>query len=181
MYFFGKISLGIALLVLAFSAVAFGETYRCVNSDGMFEYTSRPCLSDGTVAPSPPALVETESKSPSPKWDGSTCPMILSPKPEPSGSRDKRSQQLDRYEAQLYSDARAGRIRWVELVDQFYLECADLFPGFHTVNLVEVSAYQRVLAEKMDNRSITESEWVYHLETQAADIRARQQIIHNSR
>lgn len=112
--------------------------------------------------------------------DGSTCPMILSPKPEPSGSSDYSDQLLDRLEARLYGDARAGRIRWIQLVDQFYAECTKLHPGYRTNRLVEVSAYQRVLAEQMDNRRITESEWVYLLEKQAADIRARNQLIQNT-
>lgn len=115
------------------------------------------------------------------RGDGSTCPMILSPMPEPSGSIDYRGQQLDRLEARLYDDARSGRIRWIQLVDQFYIKCTELYPGFHTTHLVEVSAYQRVLAEQMDNRRITESEWVYLLEKQAAEIRAREQVINNSR
>lgn len=178
-----KMSLGLAILGLFCSTIALGETYRCVNSAGMFEFTNRPCTSGGALAPAPapPSITEVDSYSSSQRGDGSTCPMILAPKPEPSGSRDSRDQQLDQLEAQLYGDARAGRIHWTRLVDQFYTKCAELYPGYHRNDLVEVSAYQRVLAEKMDSRSITESEWRYLLETQAADIRARGQIIENSR
>lgn len=181
--FFEKISLGLVVCGLFFSTIASGETYRCVNSKGMFEYTNIPCTSDGALAPAPapPPIAKVDSDSVSQRRDGSTCPMILAPKPEPSGSRDYRDQQLDRLEAQLYADARAGRIRWTQLVDQFYSKCAELFPGYHTYDLVEVSTYQRVLAEKMDKRHITESEWVYLQEAQAADIRAKRQIIENSR
>src|SRR3989338_608522 len=181
--FFEKTSLWLVVFGLFFSTIASGETYRCVNSNGMFEYTNIPCTSDGALAPAPapPPIAKVDSDSVSQRRDGSTCPMILAPKPEPSGSRDYRDQQLDRLEAQLYADARAGRIRWTQLVDQFYSKCAELFPGYRRYDLVEVSTYQRVLAEEMDKRRITESEWVHLLETQAADIRARRQIIENSR
>lgn len=176
---------GLLVLGMFYATIACGDTYRCLNSKGQFEYTNRSCASDGSLAPAPapaaPAIAEVDNSSVSNRHDGSTCPVILAPKPEPSGSGDYRDQQLDRLEARLYGDARAGRIRWTQLVDQFYLECAGLYPGYHRRDLVEVSTYQRVLAEKMDKRLITESEWVHLLEAQAADIRARHAMVENSR
>lgn len=182
--------LSLVVFGVFYATIACGDTYRCLNSEGQLEYTNRPCASDGSLtplapapapAPAAPDIAEVDSSSTFNRSDGSTCPMILAPKPEPSGSGDYRAQQLDRLEARLYGDARAGRIRWTQLVDQFYSECARLYPGYHTNHLVEVSTYQRVLAEKMDKRHITESEWIYLLEAQAADIRERRAIIENSR
>jgi len=169
------------LFGISYAAIACGDAYRCLDSTGHFEYRNIPCSSNSVSANKISISPEVEKNSSTPLKDGSTCPMILAPKPEPSGSSDYRDKLLDRLEADFYGEARSGRMSWVQLVDRFYAKCAELYPGYLQYDLVEVSTYQRVLAEQMDNRRITESEWVYLLEKQAADIRARRQLIENTR
>ena len=105
----------------------------------------------------------------------------LAAQPYSSGSDDARWQQLDRLEAQLYTAARSGRIRWVQLVDTFYAKRAELYPDSDDSGIRELLAYQRVLAEQMDARRITESQWVYLLEKKVAELQARNQLIENTR
>jgi len=105
----------------------------------------------------------------------------LAAEPRPSGCDDARCQQLDRLEAQLYSAARSGRIRWVQLVDTFYAKRAELFPDSNDSGIRELRSYQRVLAEQMDGRRITESQWVYLQEKKVAELQARNQLIQNTR
>ena len=62
----------------------------------------------------------------------------LAAEPRPSGCDDARCQQLDRLEAQLYSAARSGRIRWVQLVDTFYAKRAELFPDSNDSGIREL-------------------------------------------
>jgi len=105
----------------------------------------------------------------------------LAAQPQSSGCDDARCQQLDRLEAQLYAAARSSRIRWVQLVDTFYAKRAELFPDSDDNGIRELRAYQRVLAEQMDGRRITESQWVYLQEKKVAELQARNQLIQNTR
>lgn len=163
------------------TTVVFGDTYRCLDSTGHFEYGNIPCSTDSATIKQVTTSQDVKSVSTTPVRDGSTCPLTLAPKPEPSGSSDYRDKLLDRLEADFYGEARSGRMSWVQLVDRFYEKCAELYPGYRRKDFVEVSAYQRVLAEQMDKRQISESEWVYLLEKQAAAVRARRELINNSR
>jgi len=95
--------------------------------------------------------------------------------------RDRRAQLLDNLEARLYRDARSGKISWVQLVDEFYSQCAALSRGYYNEDNRELPAFQRVLAEKMDAGSIKESEWIYLQESKISEQRARNQIIENTR
>ncbi len=105
----------------------------------------------------------------------------LAAQPQPSRCDDARCQQLDRLETQLYGAARSGRIRWVQLVDTFYSKRAELFPDSDDRGIRELRAYQRVLAEQMDSRRITESQWVYLQEKKVGELNARNQLIRNTR
>ncbi len=50
---------------------------------------------------------------------------------------------------------------WVKFVDTFYVERNRLFPNTEETNSWrEYRAYQRVLAEQMDAKKISESPWV---------------------
>lgn len=98
----------------------------------------------------------------------------LAPYPQSSGCSDPRCKDLDQYEARLYEAARSGHIKWRQLVDAFYQRRAKLFPSVpDDANLRELRAYQRTLAEAMDQRRITETQWVYLNERKANELRAR--------
>lgn len=178
-----KMSVGLLFIGMFYATIACGDTYRCVNSKGLLEFTDRPCAADGSLASTPaiPRAPKVESGSISNRSDGALCPMHLASQPQPSGVRDWRAKELDHLEAKLYTEARSGSITWLQLVDNFYTKCAELHPGYRDENGRELPAYQRALAEQMDNRQITESQWVYLQEQKLADMRARNQIILNSR
>jgi hypothetical protein len=98
----------------------------------------------------------------------------LAPYPQSSGCTDARCRELDNVESQLYAAARSGRIPWVQLVDDFYRKRTALFPTLSdTAFLRELRAYQRALAEGMDQRKITESQWVYAIERKVNELRER--------
>ena len=87
--------------------------------------------------------------------------VTLSPYPQPSGCTDPRCLELDRYEAQLYADARSGKITWLQLVDSFYLRRAMLFPNVSDdISVLELRRFQRAQAVEMDDGRIDEKEWV---------------------
>lgn len=139
---------------------------------------------EDVAAPAPKIPSAPASK----RSDGALCPMSLASQPQPSGRSEYVALVLDELEARLYTDARSGRISWVQLVDSFYARCADLYLGYRNENNRELPAYQRVLAEQMDARSITESQWVYLLEKKITEIealdheiRTRNQLIENTR
>lgn len=89
----------------------------------------------------------------------------LAASPQSSGCSTSRCAELDQLEADLYSYARNGQITWLKLVDHFYSHRAKLYPGsFDSGGVSELYAYQRMLAEQMDNRQITESQWRYLIE-----------------
>lgn len=165
-----KMSLGFFISGLLYAAIACGDTYRCFNSKKQFEFTNRPCASDGSLTPAP-----------SKRSDGALCPMHLASQPRSSGGNDWQSRELDNLEARLYMDARSGKIGWVQLVEKFYARCAELYRGYRNEDHRDLPAYQRVLAEKMDARSINESEWIFLQESKLAERHARNQLIMNTR
>ena len=73
------------LFGISYAAIACGDAYRCLDSTGHFEYRNIPCSSDNVGAQKITATPEVEKSSSTPLKDGSTCPMVLAPKPEPSG------------------------------------------------------------------------------------------------
>lgn len=99
------------------------------------------------------------------------------PTPSGCGGNDARCRALDQAEAYLYQEARARRISWVQLVDRFYAERGRQYPNTNdSYGARELFSFQRMLAEQMDQRKITESQWVYYHEQKQAqmDSRARQ-------
>lgn len=106
----------------------------------------------------------------------------LSSRPGTTTCSDRLCQQLDAYESGLYSAARDGRIRWVQVVDMFYVRRDQLFPGIGDNSLTsEMRAYQRALAEQMDLKRLTESQWAYLIEKKAGELQAREAMVRNSR
>ncbi len=96
------------------------------------------------------------------------------PRPSGCGDRDARCRVLDEYEAYLYQEARAGRISWVQLVDSFYTERARQYPQSNdNYGAREWFSFQRMLAEQMDARKITESQWVYYHEQKQTEMASR--------
>lgn len=89
--------------------------------------------------------------------------LAASPNPSPCGQRgDARCRQLDELEERLYSYARAELITWVYLVDNFYKERARQFPNSaDDLSVRQKYSFQRMLAEQMDNKKLTEAQWVY--------------------
>jgi hypothetical protein len=106
---------------------------------------------------------------------------FLGTAPGPSGCEEARCLELDRLEATLYAGARSGRIRWSQLVDTFYSRRAQLFPDSDDSSIRELISYQRVLAEQLDAKRITEAQWTYAQEKKIADMRARTELIQNTR
>lgn len=89
--------------------------------------------------------------------------LAASPTPSPCGQRgDARCRQLDELEERLYSYARSELITWVYLVDNFYKERARQFPNSaDDLSVRQKYSFQRMLAEQMDNKKLTEAQWVY--------------------
>lgn len=113
---------------------------------------------------------------------GGTQTFTLSPYPRSSGCSDSECRRLDEVEARGYQMARNGQIKWVQLVDTFYRETDKLFPDADiSLSTREYRYYQRVLAEQMDGRRITEAQWVYLLEKKQGELGARNQALQNSR
>lgn len=100
--------------------------------------------------------------------------LAASPHPSPCGQRgDARCRQLDELEERLYAYARAELITWVYLVDNFYKERARQFPNSaDDLSVRQKYSFQRMLAEQMDNKKITEAQWVYLNNQKDADISA---------
>lgn len=182
-----KVSLCLCLIIGSFyTTVASGEKYRCLDSTGHFEFTNRPCIEGSSTDKTGGAT----AIAPSPRYVGrnsvssvraaGACKMQLAPEPRASGMKHSYADELDHLEERLYKEVRSGRISWVQLVDTFYARCVELYPTNDT-SARELPAYQRVLAEQMDARSLTESQWIYLLDTKTAEIEARNQIIQNTR
>lgn len=104
-----------------------------------------------------------------------------SPTPSPNCS-DAKCKRLDALEAKGYEMARANKIKWVQFVDAFYSERAKLYPDSDdSRGASEIRAYQRALAEQMDNGKITESQWSYLIERKGSEVRTRNENLANSR
>jgi len=89
---------------------------------------------------------------------------------------------MDGVEASGYEMARRGQISWVAMVDRYYRERRRVFPYMRDDHVTaEIRAYQRVLAEKMDARKISEAEWVYLLVKQESELESREAQVQNSR
>lgn len=102
----------------------------------------------------------------------------LSAMPGESGCahRDQRCRALDQHEANLYQAARTRRISWTQLVDGFYTERLRLFPTTNdSYGAREIYSYQRMLAEQMDQRRMSESQWAYYVQQKYAEMSARSQ------
>ena len=100
--------------------------------------------------------------------------VTLAPYPQDSKCSDSRCRELDQLEAQLYASARGGRISWTQLVDDCYRKRAELFPSVQDAgDLRELRAYQRALAEPMDQHKVTESQWVYLNERKVNELQSR--------
>lgn len=58
-----KTSLSLLLFGIFYAAIACGDSYRCVNPQGMFEFTNRPCAANGSLSPAPaiPSVPKVES------------------------------------------------------------------------------------------------------------------------
>lgn len=107
---------------------------------------------------------------------------VLSNSPHPSDCSDTRCRTLDEMEAKGYEQARQGKIKWVQLVDDYYQKRTELYPNSKDdTGANEYKAYQKVLAEQMDMGKITEAVWVYQLESKIAEIRTRNQMLQNSK
>ena len=110
-----------------------------------------------------------------------TIVLTLSPYPTSSGCSKPECQRLDALEAESYELARNGKLTWVKLVDDYYAERNKLLPNPKEDNSIrEYISYQRVLAEQLDNKKISEKEWVYLLEKKIGELIARNQMIQNS-
>ena len=106
----------------------------------------------------------------------------LASTPQPSNCPKPACQRLDAVESKGYELARGGKLSWVKFVDTFYSERNQLFPNAEESNeWREYRAYQRVLAEQMDAKKISESQWVYFLEKKKGELDARKQMLENSR
>lgn len=100
--------------------------------------------------------------------------LAASPRPSGCAERDARCRALDQAEAYLYQEARAGRITWVQLVDSFYAERLRQYPTTNdSYGARELFSFQRMLAEQMDQRRITEAQWVYYQEQKQAEMNSR--------
>lgn len=105
----------------------------------------------------------------------------LAGSPTPSGCSDKRCQILDAIEAKGYELARAEKITWVKLVNTFYQARAEMYPNSRDGNSInEFRTYQRALAEQLDMKKITESQWAYLIARKSSEISAREQALSNS-
>lgn len=113
---------------------------------------------------------------------GASDPLFtLSPYPQDSGCSKPKCRRLDSIEAKGYELARDGKLTWVRFVDTFYSERNKLFPDAEEDSESrEYRAYQRVLAEQMDARKMSESQWVYLLEKKKGELSARGQMLQNS-
>jgi hypothetical protein len=111
-----------------------------------------------------------------------TVAMYLEPKPGPSGCKSPECLQLDAFEAEGYERARSGRTSWLDFVYSFYAQVTLLFPDAPRGGSIgEYIAYQRMLAERMDRKQITETEWAYLLQKKLNDLIARDTVVGNSR
>lgn len=163
-----RVILMLLLAVVSSSAVQ-AEIYKHIDSNGRVTYSSG--SETGFNKLEPGQLPTTLSPA---SVDGARCPTVLASSPHSSGIDDYRAKALDYFEADIYGNARTGRISWVQLVDSFYARCIEIFKGqFYITHNRELQAYQRMLAEQMDAKEITESQWAYLIEKKLGEMRAR--------
>ena len=99
----------------------------------------------------------------------------------PGNCNDERCKALEDIEIKNYELARNGKITWVNMVEAFYQKRAELYPNSQDqYGANELRAYQKMLAEQMDTKKITESQWTYQIESKYSEIRTRNQMINNS-
>lgn len=101
---------------------------------------------------------------------------VLAGTPGPSGceKRDARCKQLDEFEARGFELARTKKITWTNYVNSFYSKRTELFPKTNDgPNTRELISYQRALAEQMDLKKLTETQWTYLVDKKYAELRAR--------
>lgn len=102
--------------------------------------------------------------------------LASSPQPSGCGHRDQRCLILDQTEANLYQMARSKTISWRQLVEQFYSERARQYPNTNdSSGASEIFLYQRVLADQMDRRQISETQWAYLIDHKSQEIYSRSQ------
>lgn len=95
----------------------------------------------------------------------------LAASPRPSGCSDPRCRRLDEIEFNYYQQAKNKQITWLQLVDGFYQQRLQLYPNSNDAGGVrKLHAYQRMLAEQRDRGLITETQWVYLIESKVSEI-----------
>lgn len=98
----------------------------------------------------------------------------LAGSPRPSGCTEQRCRTLDSIEAKGYELARQKKISWGKFVDYFYLKRSELYPNSNdSSGVYELRAYQKALAEQMDQGKLSESQWEYLVERKNSEIQAR--------
>lgn len=110
--------------------------------------------------------------------------MTLAEKPTPSecAQENEICKRLDAFEAEGYALARSNKTTWLQLVDGFYQLQDQLMPNARGKSdaFVEYQAFQRMLAEKMDKKQISEIEWAYLLKNKSNELSERAQVVSNS-
>lgn len=106
---------------------------------------------------------------------------VLGSDGKPGNCEDERCKALEEIEIKNYELVRNGKITWVNMVEAFYQKRAELYPNSQDqYGASEIRAHQKMLAEQMDKKIITESQWSYQIESKYSEVRARNQMIINS-
>lgn len=109
--------------------------------------------------------------------------MLLAPQPTPRSSLyfNDASKKLVAYEAAGYELARSNQTTWLQFVDGYYQERDHLAPRVQEAESAhEYHSYQRMLAEQLDKKQITEIEWAYQLEKKRNQLVEREKIAANA-
>ena len=100
---------------------------------------------------------------------------LLASSPTPSGCATERCRQLDELEKFGYTKVYEKRMTWKKFVDFFYEGRLQFFPNTNDDAYTrEFISFQKVLAEQMDARKITETQWVYLVDKKSAEMQSRQ-------
>jgi len=106
---------------------------------------------------------------------GTSSAFVLAGSPRTSNCSDARCRALEDLEQEGYEKARSGQITWVRLVDAFYEARRTVYPNSNDSQAVyELQAFQRALAEQLDARRVTESQWSYLVEKKISELQERQ-------
>ncbi len=109
--------------------------------------------------------------------------MLLAPQPTPRSSfyfRDA-SKKLIAYESEGFTLARSNQTTWLQFVDGYYQERTRLAPNVRETDTAhEYQSYQRMLADKLDKKQISEIEWTYQLEKKRNELVERERMIANA-